>query len=120
MTGYEEDPETGIVELVVDGKVTKEDFERLSGRLEAFIEKQGKIKLLEDIRDFKGFDPSVIVKGIRFDIEHLKDISHAAVVTDVGWIGPFTRAAGSFVRTEVRVFRRAEIDDARAWLRDAS
>jgi len=118
MTEYNEDPDTGIAEIVVDGKITKEDFEHVSERMKTFIANQGQIKFLEEISNFKGFDPSVVTQGIRFDIEHLKDISHCAVVTDMGWIGPFARAAGVFISCEIRVFGSGEKDQAQAWLRE--
>jgi hypothetical protein len=39
------------------------------------------------------------------------------VVTDKGWIGPVTRAAGALIPAEVRVFPLADIEGARAWVR---
>ena len=116
MITYTDNISTGLAEIVVDGKVTKEDFDRISPQLEAFIQKKGSVKLLEEIRNFKGFDFSVLGKGAKFDLKHMKDFSHCAVVTDKGWIGPFARMAGAFVSCEICVFKNTEMTDARAWL----
>lgn len=113
---YKEYPEQRLVELVVDGKVTQEDFNLIAGQMESFIKMHGKIKLLEEIRKFEGFDPSVLWDGIIFDMKYLKNFSHCAVLTDMGWVGPFSKAAGAFISCKVRTFPLDKKDDAKAWL----
>ena len=114
---YKEIPEQKTVEFIVDGKVTKEDFDQISGKLHKFIEAHGTIKLIEVIQAFKGFDPSVIWDGIKFDIQHLRFISHCAVVSDIGWISPISKAAGAFMSTKLRTFSLGQLDEARQWLK---
>lgn len=115
---YKEDPEHKLIELVVDGKVTRQEFGNITKKMEAFITKHDRIKVLEDVRKFTGLDPSVIWEGIKFDFYHLKDVSHCAVVSDMGWVGPFARAAGVFISCEIRTFHRDKIEDAREWLKE--
>ncbi len=115
-TEYSIFPEEKRIEIIVDGKITQQDFDRVADEMEELIDNYGKIKLLEEIREFDGFDPSVLWEGILFDIEHMKDFSHCAVLTDSGWIGPFSKAAGAFLPCKVRVFSLDQIDEARAWL----
>ena len=118
-TTYNEDDALGLVELRVDGKVTEAEFDAIAGRLEVFIERHGTIRLLEIIEDFGGFEFAAMGKGIKFDIEHLRDLSHCAVVTDSGWIGPFTRLLAPFFSIQIKVFRMAELERAREWLSEA-
>ena len=118
-TTYQEYPQQKLVELHVDGKVTEADFDDVAARLEAFIARHGKIKLIEIIENFDGFELAAASKGVRFDIEHLRDFSHCAVVTDSGWIGPFTRLLAPFFSIRIRTFRLAEIERARAWLNES-
>lgn len=118
-TTYREYPEHKIAELVIDGKVTHEDFNNITIQLEGFIEKQGHIKLLEEIRTLKGFDASMVWEGIKFDIKnlkHIRHISHCAVVSDIGWLSPISKAAGAFISCKIRTFTLDQIDEARAWL----
>lgn len=118
-TNYVEYPDQKTVEIQVEGSISAEDFETVASRLEDFIAQHGKVKLLEVVRDFDGFDLSILKDAIRFDREHLKDFTHCAVVTDSGWIGPFARLVSRFLDMELRVFAIGELDVARAWLRDA-
>jgi len=118
-TTYKEYPEHKIAELVVDGKVTHEDFNNIAIQLENFIEKHGQIKLLEKIRTLEGFDASMMWEGIKFDIKnlkHIRNISHCAVVSDIGWLSPISKAAGAFISCKIRTFTLDQIDEARAWL----
>ncbi len=118
-TIYKEDPEHKIVEFIIDGKVTQEDFNYIAGELDNFIEKHGRIKLLEEIRKLEGFDASMVWEGIKFDIKnlkHIRHISHCAVVSDIGWLSPISKAAGAFISCKIRTFTLDQLDEARAWL----
>ncbi len=116
MLVYKEDRAKGIVEIVVDGKLTQDEYTRCLQPLEAMIALHGKIKILEEIRGFSGVEPSALWEGIKFDFHHLKDISHCAVVSDKGWVGPIAKASGAFLACKVRVFPLAELEQARQWL----
>jgi hypothetical protein len=116
---YRRVDETKTFELTVSGKVTMEDFNALSGPLEDFAEEHGRIKLLEIIEDFQGFDPMMMWQGMKFDFKIIPHISHCAVVSDMGWISPLTKAAGAFIATKLRTFNLGEQEEARAWLAEA-
>lgn len=113
-----EHPGTRVVELVVDGRVTQDDMDRLLPRMEAFIDAHGTVKLIEVVKDFAGFDASVIWPGIKFDFQHLRHVSHVALVSDIGWMTPLTKAAGAFMSTRIRIFTMDQMEDAVAWIND--
>lgn len=115
---YKEIPEEKSVELYVEGKVTQEGFDRITGQLHQFIETHGKIKLLEVVQNFEGFDPSMLWDGIKFDMKHIPNISHCAVVSDIGWISPVAKAAGGFISTKLRTFSLCQLEEAKTWLRN--
>ncbi|MGE0754418.1 MAG: STAS/SEC14 domain-containing protein [Alphaproteobacteria bacterium] len=116
---YREFADDKIVEIVVDGKVTEADLHRITEGMERFIEAHGRIKILEIIHSFSGVELSILGKGIQFDMKHMKDFSHCAVVTDSGWIGPFTRMLAPFFSIEIRTFRLDEKEKALIWLKQA-
>jgi len=117
MLSYQEIPGTNIAELVVDGKVTRQDFEDIAGRMEKLIEEHGRVRLLEEIRSFGGFELSVLWDDMKFAFGHLKDFERVAVVTDKGWIKNWSKFGNIFIKADVRVFEPSQIEDARAWLR---
>ncbi len=116
---YIEYPDTKTVEIHVDGKVTREEFNTVIANMGRFIQNYGEVKLLESIATFKvGMDMHMLWEGMKFDLKNIRHISHCAVVSDIGWISPMSKAAGAFMSTRLRTFNMDEIDAARAWLKD--
>lgn len=110
--------DTKTAEIQVEGHVSREDFDNLAPEFEAFVAANDKIRLLEVIHSLDGFDPSMIWEGVKLDFKVIPHISHCAVVSDIGWISPMSKAAGALVSTKLRTFSLAELDAARAWLSD--
>ena len=116
---YKEHAALRTVEIIINGKVTEEDFDNITSKMEAFIKAHGKIKIIEIIKDLSGFELTTLGKGIKFDIEHLKDFTHCAVVSNHGWIGPFARMMSPFFSIEIKTFNLDEEQQARDWLETA-
>ncbi|WP_198013451.1 STAS/SEC14 domain-containing protein [Thalassoporum mexicanum] len=108
-----------MVEVLVDGKVTNADINSILPQMEKFIAQQGTVKMIEIVKDFSGFELSMLGKAIKFDIDHLKDFSHCAVVTDSGWIGPFARAISPFLNIQLKMFKMEQKQEALDWLKAA-
>lgn len=113
---YTEDDATRVAELRVQGTFTKEDYARAVDPLKAFIDRHGSVKLIEIVESFHGVDPAVLWPGIKFDWHNIQHISHVAVVTDIGWIGPMSKPAGKLISSDVRLFALDELDEARDWI----
>ncbi|AZQ65807.1 STAS/SEC14 domain-containing protein [Silicimonas algicola] len=114
---YTEDKSLPVAEIQVLGRVTEHDMDEILPKLEAFIEKHGTIRIVEVIERFEGFDPTTVLDGVKFDIKHLRNVSHAAVVSDIPWIGFMTRAASTVMPLTVRTFAMSDLEAARAWAR---
>jgi hypothetical protein len=116
---YTEYPAQKTVEFTVQGYVTRADYYEVLEPLQRFIDRHGRIRMIKVIESLDGFDPSVLLTGIRFDIRKIRHISHLAVVSDLGWISPLVKAAGALVSTKVRMFQLDQLDEARAWVGQA-
>lgn len=116
---YTEYPAQKTAEFAVQGYVTRQDYDDVLEPLQHFIDRHGRIRMIEIIESFDGFDPSVLLPGIRFDIRNLRYISHVAVVSDIGWISPLVKAAGALLSTKVRMFDLDQLPEARTWIREA-
>ena len=116
---YSKDSTAPVVEIRVVGRVTQNDMDSILPKLEAAIDKHGSIRLVEVLESFEGFDPTTILDGIKFDLNHLTDVTHANVVSDIPWVGMMTRAASMVLPVSVRVFSMDQLDEARNWVRTA-
>ena len=52
-------------------------------------------------------------------ISKISKISHAAIVADAKWVKTVAEAIGGLYPFEMKVFESAEIEAARAWLKNA-
>lgn len=112
---YREHPTEAVAEIHVLGRVTSHDMDEIIPKFDAFIERHGKVRIIEVIEKFEGFDHSAMLDGVIFDLHHIRDVTHAAIVSDINWIGMITRAAGKVMPITIRVFPLDQIDRAREW-----
>lgn len=115
---YKSSPDSNIAELVIEGKVTESDFDRVIDQMKADFEKHDKLRILEDIRSFEGMDPMALWKDLQ-QVRLVNKVSHVALVADKKWMRTLAEAAGSVVSAEVKSFERSELATARTWLATA-
>ena len=118
MLSYTVDDDAGVIELIVDGEITRADYETLVPILEEQIAKHGTLRVVETVRKIGSVDWSLWWQDLKWVVGHRNKLARCAVITDHGWIGPITRAAAALFSGEMRVFREAEGDQARAWVRE--
>lgn len=116
---YRENDETRVAEIIVRGKITVDDYIAAVEPMQAFIDRHGTVKFIEVIESFRGFDPLMLWPGIKFDWKNIPKISHVAVVSDIGWIGPMSKAAGAVIHSQVSFFGMEDLDEARNWIASA-
>ena len=116
MLEYRESANDDLVEIVVDGRVSKPEFDAVATRLEAAIARHGKLRVLEVVKSFGGIDGAAFWADVKFGLRHLNDFSRCAVVSDKRWIETFAKGADKLIRCEIRHFPPDQIAAARAWL----
>lgn len=109
------DDTTGLVEITVDGRIERADFDRVVAELDRLLETHRQLNVVEVIRDFAGIDPALWWRDMSWGFGHIHRFARAAVVTDSGWIGPVARAVGALMPSEIRSFPLDRIDEARRW-----
>lgn len=116
MITIQEVPGTNVIELVIDGPVGASEFDEIVARLEAAIATHGKICVLELIKELGGVPPSKWWDDLKFGYRHMRDIERAAIVAEQRWLEVFANLVNPFFSADLRYFKPAEIDQARAWL----
>jgi hypothetical protein len=116
MLNYKEMDNLAAVEIVISDHVTTAEFDATAKKLEAFISRHGRVRVLEVIHDFAGMDTGAFWHDLKFSLRHLKDFSRCAIVTDTKWFSPISALAEPFLDCEVAYFPPGEIEEAREWL----
>jgi hypothetical protein len=113
------DQEAGVIEITVDGDITRADFEAAVEAIEALLAKHDRVNAVEVIRRIGSMSPGLWWRDLNYSFSHLDKFGRCAVVTDKGWIGPLARFFAAFTRMEIRTFPPSELDAARFWARGA-
>ncbi|MDQ2878328.1 MAG: STAS/SEC14 domain-containing protein [Pseudomonadota bacterium] len=116
MLGHTTDPETGVIEITVDGAMTRADYDAVVAAIESAMTRHGKVRMVEIIRSVGHIDSSIWWRDVKWGFTHMGSIGRCAVVTDKGWIGSITRAVGALMPAEIRVFPLADLEEARGWV----
>ncbi len=115
MLKVQADEEAGYLELEVDGRIGRADFQNAVDAVDRLLKTHKKIDVAEVVKDIGWIEPEVWWKDMVFHLSHGAFMRHAAVVSDAGWIGPLTRLFAPLYPAAIRSFSLAEIDAARAW-----
>ena len=106
----------GELEVLVTGKLVKEDYDALVPTVDRAIERYGKIRMLIVMHDFHGWTASAFWEDTKFGARHFRDIERLAMVGETKWQHGMTVFCKPFTTATVRYFDHDQIEAARAWL----
>ena len=107
-----------ILGVSAEGIVTGSDYETV---LIPAVEK--KLKAGKNIRmiyqlgpGFTGFDLTAMLDDAGLGMKHLTAWERIAMVSDHPMINTFTKFFGYLLSCQIRIFKNAELDDAKKWI----
>jgi hypothetical protein len=104
------------VAITASGTLERSDYDRVVPQLEDAIAEWGKLRILIELQDFRGWRPGALLDELRFDARHRNDFSRCAVVGDRASERWITELTAPLVDGEVRFFASDELDAACDWL----
>ena len=107
---------TDLLEIVVSGKLTHEDYVQFAPSVERYVQAHGTIRVLLDMIDFHGWEPSALWDDTVFGFKHYSDITRIAMIGDHTWEKVMSTVCVPFTRAEIRYFDWKSLNEARAWL----
>jgi len=105
-----------ILHVTASGRLTKNDYAQFVPELERLMQQHGRIRLLFEMRDFRGWTASALWEDLKFDVAHFRDIERLAMVGDKAWERGMAVFCRPFTTAEIRYFDRSEADAARSWI----
>jgi hypothetical protein len=120
MLRFVADSVEGILELTVDGRVSREEYELVVDAAEQLLTNHARINLLEMVADMGWIEPEAWWRETVAHLTHTHFLDRVAVVSDTGQVGPVARAFAGFFPSQIRVFRQSEVQAARIWLTGSS
>ncbi|AKM05031.1 MULTISPECIES: STAS/SEC14 domain-containing protein [Burkholderia cepacia complex] len=116
MIQYRTEPDSPVIEISVEGKITDHELREAIERMRGDLELNGKTRVLERIEHFTGIEPKALWTDITLGVPVSRKVTRAAVVADAGWIRASIHLARFFTKAEVKVFHVDELEQARVWI----
>src|SRR5688572_6422282 len=111
----------GTVGFRARGEIEREDYDDvLVPALQRALEAGEGLRTLYVIEDLDEIEPGALWAdsklGFDLGVRHHKAWVRSAIVTDIGWMARATRLFAWMIPGEARVFPRAELEQAKAWV----
>jgi len=116
MIVYHTTPESPVIEISVEGKITDHELREAIERMRGDLELNGKTRVLERIEHFTGIEPKALWTDMTLGVSLARKVTRAAVVADARWIHASMHLARFFMKAEIKAFRVDELEQARAWI----
>ena len=107
-----------VLEVQVQGKLTKEDYEAFVPEIERLIQQHGKLRILFYMHEFEGWSAGALWQDIKFDAKHFNDIERLALVGESKWQEGMAVFCKPFTTAKVRYFDRSKLAEARQWIEE--
>lgn len=108
-----------ILGFKMSGRLHDEDYQLFVPIIETGIAEHGKVRLLSQFHDFKGWDPHALWDDIKFASKHCHDVERIALVGDKQWEHWMASVCKPFTQATIKYFDASEEDQAWAWLEEA-
>lgn len=109
-------PEDNFVELHVEGKLSKSDYDKLVPKVEKLLDEESPVGFLVKLENFKGWEPGAFAREVALDVKHRSQFGRMAVVGGGRLTEWTTELSKLFFPSEVRYFSKDEANEARSWL----
>ena len=114
---YHPEPDSPVIEISVEGKITDHDLREAIERMRGDLDLNGKTGVLERIEHFAGIEPKALWSDITLGVSVARKVTRAAVVADAGWIRASMHLARFFSSLRRPKSRRST---STSWSRRAS
>ncbi|MGD8251126.1 MAG: STAS/SEC14 domain-containing protein [Desulfobacterales bacterium] len=114
----ENSPAGKIITLIFRETLSKQDYEAFVPQITGFMKDGSTIRLLVELRQFKGWTAGALWEDTKFATRHFKDIDRLAVVGDKRWEMGVTVFVKPFTGATVRYFDEDHRHQARQWVRE--
>lgn len=105
-----------VVAVRISGKISQEDYDRLTPLIEQKIEQHGNVNMFFEMEDVENVDYGAMWEELKFDAKNSDKIGKVAVVGDRSTESLLTRIKSSLTSAETKFFNREDRDAALKWI----
>jgi hypothetical protein len=113
------DPSAQFIVIAAIGTLVRDDYRGFVAEFERLVRERGKLRILFDARELKGWDRGALWEEVKFDAQHLSEIERLAMVGSKTWHQAVEAFFKPFVTPKMRYFDQSEMAQAREWLSES-
>ena len=115
-----DDLPSNVLGVSAEGRITGTDYETvLIPAIEEKLKTNKKIRMLYHLgSNFTGFDLNAMMDDAKIGMKHLSAWERIALVSDHEMINAFAKFFGHMLSCELRIFKTAELEEAKTWITD--
>jgi hypothetical protein len=103
--------------IIAPEKLKADDFRQIAPQIDSLIQQHGKIRLLIDASDFRGWENIAAFEShARFIKNHHRRVERVAVIAAHDWHHWLIGAVGMFLHPEVRAYDKSHESEALRWI----
>lgn len=114
MLTFLEKSSANVIGVKASGKLRHEDYQVLVPRLEQAIQEHGKLRILFELEDCRGWNIRAAWDDLKFGLKHGGDFERCAVVGEKRWQKWMTQLSRPFFRA--KYFDKSQIEEAWKWV----
>jgi hypothetical protein len=108
-----------VLGFKMSGKLHDEDYKKFVPMVDEAIAKSGKVRILAQFHDFKGWDMHALWDDIKFSTTHCTKIERIALIGEKTWEKWMATVCKPFTMAKIRYFDISEMESAKTWLAEA-
>lgn len=109
-----------VLAFEVDGVLSASEIPNIIQRLEAFLEGQDSVRLLARMKNYSGFEPSILKHSgelLSMKIDAMKKVERYAIVGAPNWVSKLVETVNPlFPKMDMQAFTDDQESEALAWL----
>jgi ubiquinone/menaquinone biosynthesis C-methylase UbiE len=105
-----------ILEVHANNRLAHSDYLRFIPQFERLVKKFGKIRIIFEMDEFRGWRAVALWDDIKFDWKYHNAIERLAIVGDKRWQKWMSGFCRPFTSAEIRYFDRVDSPSARNWI----
>jgi hypothetical protein len=109
-----------ILGFQMSGRLHDQDYVKFVPIIESAVKQFGKVRMLAQFHDFRGWDPHALWDDIKFSAHHCHDVERIAIIGDRAWERWMAGVCKPFTKAKIQYFDVSQADLAWAWVEEAT
>jgi hypothetical protein len=105
-----------VISLRLSERLHTADYAAIVPEIERQIARHGKVRMLLEMHNFRGWTAGALWEDAKFDIKHSPHVERLAMVGAKSWLKGVTKFCEPFTTAEIRFFEPHEREEARRWI----